>query len=254
MPKVSVVVPCYNHGDFLMETLDSIQRQTFNDYEIIVVNDGSTDEVTVTLLQNLKCSNTRVFHTVNKGVSAARNRGISEASGEYILPLDADDKIGPSYIELAVTVLDKRPEVAIVFCERVMFGELEGIFPIPEYDSRTLLVENCIYPAALFRKADWKTVGGYNEKMAYGWEDWDFWISLSKLNKLAVKIPEPLFYYRVRGSSRDHSLRLHHKIAMMVVMVFRHKRLYLLNLDLLVKRAFNLLLRGLNSKTESSDR
>lgn len=242
MPKVSVVIPCYNHGEFLMETLDSLQGQTFTDYEIIVVNDGSTDEVTVTLLQNLKRAKTRVFHTVNMGVSAARNRGVAEASGDYILPLDADDKIGPDYLELAVNVLETRPDVAIVYCERVLFGEREGVDPLPEYDPRALLVDNCIYPAALFRKVDWKSVGGYSEKMVYGWEDWDFWISLSELNKQVVKIPEPLFYYRVRNESRDHSLRFHQKIAMMSVMVLRHKRLYLRNLDLLVKRMFNLLL------------
>lgn len=242
MPKVSVVIPCYNHGIFLLDTLDSLQAQTFTDFEIIVVNDGSTDESTVTLLQNLKLPKTRVFHTVNKGVSAARNRGIEEANGHYIMPLDADDKIGPEYLELAVNVLETRPEVAIVYCERVLFGECGGVDALPEYDPRALLIENCIYPAALFRKVDWKTVGGYSEKMVYGWEDWDFWISLSELKKQVVKIPEPLFFYRVRGDSRDHSLRFNKKIAMMSVMIMRHKRLYFRNLDLLVKRALNLLL------------
>ncbi len=245
MPKVSVVVPCYNHGDFLMETLDSLQAQTFTDYEIIVVNDGSTDEATVTLLQSLHLLRTRVIHTDNRGVSAARNRGITEASGEYILPLDADDKIGPEYLEQAVRLLESKPGIAIVYCERVFFGERDGIVPLPEYDPRSLLIDNCIYPAALFRKADWKTVGGYNEKMIHGWEDWDFWISLSGLNKQVVKIPEPLFFYRVRSISRDHSLRFHQKIAMMSLIVLRHKRLYLYNLDLLLIRAYSLFFSSL---------
>ena len=243
MPKVSVVIPCYNHGDFLIETLDSLQSQTFTDYEIIVVNDGSTDEATVTLLQSLNRSKTRVFHTSNMGVSAARNRGVAEAKGEYILPLDADDKIGSNYLELAVNVLETRPEVAIVYCERVLFGEREGVDSLPDYDPRALLVDNCIYPAALFRKGDWKTVGGYSEKMVHGWEDWDFWISLSELNKQVVKIPKPLFFYRVRNESRDHSLQFHQKIAMMSVMLLRHKRLYLRNLDLLVKKVIKLAIR-----------
>lgn len=249
MPKVSVVIPCYNHGIFLLDTLDSLQAQTFTDFEIIVVNDGSTDESTVTLLQNLKLPKTRVFNTVNKGVSAARNRGIEEANGHYIMPLDADDKIGPEYLELAVNVLETRPEVAIVYCERVLFGECGGVDPLPEYDPKALLIDNCIYPAALFRKVDWKTVGGYSEKMVYGWEDWDFWISVSELNKQVVKIPETLFFYRVRKSSRDHSLRFLQKIVMMSVMVLRHKHLYLCNLDLLVKKAIYLLFgkhKGLN--------
>lgn len=241
MPKVSVVIPCYNHGDFLLETLDSVQAQTYSDFEIIVVNDGSTDRATVALLQGLKRAKTRVVHTDNFGVSAARNRGITEATGDYILPLDADDKIGPEYLELAANVLDDRPEVAVVYCDRVFFGEREGNSPLPEYDPKALLIDNCIYPAALFRKADWQRVGGYSEKMVYGWEDWEFWISISELGKQVVKIPVPLFYYRVRSSSRDNSLRLHHKIAMISVMIFRHKIQYLRNVNLLVKKMLDLL-------------
>lgn len=240
MPKVSVVIPCYNHGEFLPETLNSVHAQTFADYEIIVVNDGSTDEATVTLLQRLNMAKTNVMHTDNHGVSAARNSGISEARGDYILPLDADDKIGCDYLELAVSLLDSRPEVGIVYCERLLFGELDGLAPLPEYDPRLLLMDNCICPAALFRKVDWENVGGYSEKMVYGWEDWDFWISLSELGRQVVKIPEPLFFYRVRKVSRDHSLKFHQKLTMMTVIILRHRRLYFRNLDLLIKRAFTL--------------
>ena len=253
MPKVSVIIPCYNDGDFLQETLDSLREQSFIDYEIIVVNDGSTDEVTIALLRSIAQSNTKVFHTKNMGVSAARNKGITEASGEYILPLDADDTIGADYLERAVNVLEARPEVAAVYFERVLFGEHQGTDQLPDYDPKALLIDNCMY-AALFRKADWKSVGGFSESMVYGWEDWDFWISLSELGKLVVKIPEPLFFYRIRSSSRDHSLQLHHKIAMMLVMVFRHKCLYLRNLDLLVKRSFSLILKVISANSKSLDR
>jgi glycosyltransferase involved in cell wall biosynthesis len=245
MPKVSVVIPCYNHGDFLLETLDSVKAQTFKDYEIIVVNDGSTDISTISLLQNLNRDKVRVIHTRNNGVSSARNRGIKEAQGDYILPLDADDKIGADYLSLAVKTLEENQGVAIVYCERVLFGEYEGMYSLPDYDPRALLIDNCIYPAALYRKTDWKAVGGYSEKMVYGWEDWDFWISLSELNKRVVKIPEPLFYYRVRSVSRDHALRLHQKIAMMILIILRHKNLYLSNYDLLLKRLSQLCLRRL---------
>jgi hypothetical protein len=162
------------------------------------------------------------------------------------LSFHADDKIGPSYLERAVNLLETRPEVAIVYCERVLFGEREGVGSLPDYDPRALLIDNCIYPAALFRKDDWKATGGYNEKMIYGWEDWDFWISLSELNKQVVKISEPLFFYRVRNESRDHSLQFHQKLSMMSVMMLRHKRLYLCNMDLLLKKVFNLLLCRLN--------
>lgn len=241
MPKVSVVIPCYNHGDFLLETLDSLQKQTFTDFEVIVVNDGSTDKATVEILQSITLANTKVFHTENMGVSAARNLGILKASGSFILPLDADDKIGPTYLEQAVNTLETNPEVAAVYFDRVLFGDSEGAAPLPDYDPVALLTENCIY-AALFRRSDWKTVGGFSEKMVHGWEDWDFWISLSELGKQFVKIPEPLFFYRVRCNSRDHSLRLPQKIAMMSVIVLRHKSLYFSNLDLLVRSVCSLLI------------
>ena len=93
MPKVTIVIPCYNHGAYLPETLKSVHEQTFQDFEIIVVDDGSSDPATVTILRNLEMNRTRVIHTANHGVSAARNRGIAEARGTYILPLDADDLI-----------------------------------------------------------------------------------------------------------------------------------------------------------------
>jgi len=239
MPKVSVVIPCYNMGAYLDEAVLSVLQQTFTDFEIIIVNDGSTDSETVRLLSNYDQPKTRVIHTTNQGVSAARNTGIQEARGEYILPLDADDKIGPSYLQKAVTILDSSLEVGVVYCERVLFGEREGVDPLPDYDPRALLIDNCIYPAALFRKDDWKTVGGYSEKMVYGWEDWEFWVSLSKLNRQVVKIPQTLFFYRVRSNSRDHSLHFLHKIAMMYIMVMQHKCLYLRNFDLLVKRVLD---------------
>ncbi len=240
MPKVSVVIPCYNHGEFLPETLASLQAQTYTDFEIIIVNDGSTDAATVRLLEGLEQHGTRVIHTVNGGVSAARNRGISEAGGEYILPLDSDDTVGPGFLEQTVRQLDMNPGVAIVYCERVLFGEREGAAPLPAYDPVALLFDNCICPAALFRKADWGAVGGYCEKMIYGWEDWEFWISLSELNKQVVKIQEPMFFYRVRNTSRDHSLRFRQKFAMMSLIVLRHKRLYFRHLDLLLKKVVSL--------------
>lgn len=239
MPKISVVIPCYNHGAFLPETLESLRNQTFHDFEVIVVNDGSTDEGTVKRLQQIEQSEVRVIHTANSGVSAARNRGIEEACGEYILPLDADDLIGPSYLARTSAVLDEQSDVVVAYGERTMFGEMEGGGRLPEYDPRALLLDNCISPAALFRKDDWRKVGGYNEKMINGWEDWDFWIALSKFGKRVVKLPDILFYYRVRSSSRDHALTFAQKVKMFSLMVIRNRVLYLQNFPYLIRRIFS---------------
>ena len=119
MPRVSVVIPCYNHGAFLQETLESLHAQTFTNFEVIVVDDGSTDALTVALLDSLVEPGLRVIRTENRGVSAARNRGIAEPRGEYILPLDSDDKIAPNYLEKTVTILDEDRDVGVVYTERV---------------------------------------------------------------------------------------------------------------------------------------
>ncbi len=227
MPKVSIVIPCFNHGAFLPETLASLEAQSFRCFEIIIVDDGSTDQETINLYDQLDTRGLRVIRTANNGVSAARNRGITEATGKFILTLDADDCIGTEYLTKALSVFEKHSNAGIVFCERQMFGERSGNDPLPQYDARRLLIENLIYPAALFRKEDWAMVGGYNESMTYGWEDWDFWIALSRLDKVVIKLPEAMFFYRVRSASRDHSLRFSRKLQMFWLMVLRHRGHYL---------------------------
>lgn len=228
-PKVSIVIPCYNYGSFLPETLDSVAAQTFRDFEVIVVDDGSTDVKTIEVLDRLEQSHVRVIRSRNRGVSAARNRGIAEANGRFILTLDADDLIAPEYLARAVPILEGNAAVGVVFGERQLFGERQGLAPLPAYDPRRQLVENLIYPAALFPKADWAVVGGYNEAMVQGWEDWDFWIALSGLGKEVVRLADVQFFYRVRSESRDHSLRFFRKLQMYVLMMRRNRRLYLRN-------------------------
>lgn len=205
-PKVSVVIPCYNQGRFVDEAVASVLAQTYRDFEIIVVNDGSTDEQTTDLLDGYDRPRTRVIHTPNQGLAAARNNGIAAAGGVYILPLDADDKIADTYMEKAVRVLDGDDTVGIVYCEASFFGEKAGRWELPEYSLAQLLVGNVIFCSAFFRKADWAATGGYNGNMIYGWEDYDFWMSLIELGRDVHRIPEPLFYYRARADSMVNSL------------------------------------------------
>jgi len=235
-PRVSVVIPCYNHGAYLDQAVASVLRQSYADFEIVIVDDGSSDPATQRLLDGYDRPKTRVLHTANRGVSCARNTGISSARGDYILPLDADDIIAPSYLEKAVAILETRPEVGIVYCDQQMFGEGEGLCNMPAYDPVTLLFENLILSCAMYRKSDWEKVGGYSPKFIYGWEDWDFWVSMSRLNKQVSKIPEILYCYRIRGDSRDRSMRMHHKIAMMTLLMSRHKLLYLKNFRCLFEK------------------
>lgn len=239
MPRVSVVIPCYNHGAFLEDTLASVWAQSCDDFEVVVVDDGSTDPATIKLLDRLAGSVTAgflVIRTPNQGVSAARNKGIARAGGSYILALDADDRIGPEYLSRAAAIMDCRPEVAVVYCERQLFGERQGVCPLPDYDPRRQLVENLIYPAAMFRKSTWAAAGGYNERMSHGWEDWDFWIALLQLGGEVVKLPEEMFFYRVCSTSRDHSLTFFYKLQMYGHIAWRHRCLFLQHLPYIIGR------------------
>lgn len=201
MPKVSVVIPCYNQGEYLDEAVQSVLAQTYDDFEIIIVNDGSTDKFTNTVLSKYNGEKTKVLHTENQGLSEARNNGIRASMGRYILPLDADDKIGAGYLAEATKVLDADPETGIVYCEAEYFGEKTGRWDLPPYSLETMLRENQIFCSAFFRREDYEATLGYNPNMFHGWEDWDFWLSLLELGRKVHRIPKILFYYRIRSAS-----------------------------------------------------
>lgn len=198
--KVSVVIPCYNYGHFLNEAIESCLNSTFKDIEIIVVNDGSTDSNTIKILNNIDNFKIRVIHQENQGLGAARNSGIREAKGEYILPLDADDKIHPTLIEKEYKILKEKPELGFVTHWTEAFGIEDFVWDVPCFDVETLLKRNIVCVTSLFRKNAWIEAGGYNEQMSeQGFEDWDFWISIVENGWSGYTIPEILFYYRRHG-------------------------------------------------------
>ncbi|MCI5123775.1 MAG: glycosyltransferase family 2 protein [Candidatus Electrothrix sp. AR5] len=236
MSRVSVVIPCYNQGAFVDETINSVLVQTWQDFEIIVVNDGSTDPFTINHLQQLNFPKTRVLHTENQGLSSARNNGIREAQGEYILPLDADDRIGPTYLEQAVRLLEADPEVGIVYCKARFFGDRNSEWQLPEYSLEEMLLNNVIFCTSFFRRADWEDVGGFDPAMIYGWEDYDFWLSLIERGRQVKRIPEILFYYRIRSDSMLRSKEKKQKVAILVKIFHKHEALYKQHVDVLFDR------------------
>ena len=134
MPLVSVIVPCYNQASFLSDALDSVLAQTYTDWECIIVNDGSTDnteEVAKTYIN--KDSRFAYVHKNNGGLPSARNFGISKSSGDFILPLDADDLIGSSYLEKAISRFKSFPETKLVYCKAAKFGHVSGAWSLGEY-------------------------------------------------------------------------------------------------------------------------
>jgi glycosyltransferase involved in cell wall biosynthesis len=222
MPKVSVIIPCFNQGAFLDEAVDSVLAQTFVDLEIIVVNDGSTDALTRHKLNTYRRDKTRVVTTDNQGLAAARNNGIAAAAGDYILPLDADDRIAPRYIEEAVAVLEAEPDTGIVYCQARLFGVVEADWLLPPYSIDEMLRDNVIFCSALFRRADWELVGGYDTGMVYGWEDYEFWLSLIERGRAVRRLDGRYFCYRVAADSMVRSKEKKQKLAMFKRIYQRH--------------------------------
>jgi glycosyltransferase involved in cell wall biosynthesis len=212
-PKISVVIPCYNHGMYLKDAIDSVEASSYKDYEIIIVNDGSTDAFTIEKIDELFQRGYYVINQPNQGVSKARNNGISAASGQYIMPLDADNKIRSTYIEKAVAILDRQPEIGVVYTKAANFGEVELSNHIGNvFDSVELYLNNYIDNLSVFRKSAWKQVGGYDESMLTGLEDWDFWMTLHENGVGYHFIDEILFDYRVLPSSYGNKADENHKI------------------------------------------
>ncbi len=226
MPKISVVIPCYNQGIFLTEAIKSVLDQTYSDFEIVVVDDGSTDSETLSIIDRIDNPIIKVLRTSNGGLSMARNRGIAASTGAIILPLDADDLIAPTYLEKGAAVIAGDSGVGVVYSMADKFGTVSGLWHLPEFSPNLLLKENMVFCSAMFYRESWQRVGGYNPNMKHGWEDWDFWLSFCELGIRFVRIPEILFHYRVRESSMTVAMGYGQKLCMMSRLILNHPRYY----------------------------
>lgn len=198
MPKVSVIITCYNKAKYIAESINSVFNQTYADIELVIFNDGSTDNSANLINEIIKDKHNIKFinNIENKGVIYARNTAIEASSGEYILPLDADDTIEPTYIEKAVKILDEDKTIGIVYCKAKFIGRKNKEWHLPEYSKSSFLYRNCIFCTALFRKSDFIKAGKYKESVKNTWEDWDLWLSIIEMGLIPYRINEYLFNYR----------------------------------------------------------
>jgi glycosyltransferase involved in cell wall biosynthesis len=201
-PRVSVIIPCYDLGAYLDEAVGSVLGQTYQDLEILIVDDGSTQPATVELLAGYRRPKTRILTAAHRGLAAARNRGILESAGEYLCALDADDRLAPGFLTRAVEVLDREPGIAFVSSWLEAFGEESWVWRQEACDLPALLSEDTVHTAALVRRSVLLEAGGYDEAMGeQGYEDWDLWLSIVERGHRGVILPEGLFYYRRRAGS-----------------------------------------------------
>lgn len=200
--KVSIIVPCFNQAQYLDEALQSVLDQTYTNWECIVVNDGSTDNTEeVAKMWTEKDSRFKYLFQENKGLSSTRNFGITHANGEFILPLDADDKISPTYVALSAEAFQQDTSLKVVYCKAEKFGDESGIWRLQTFSLINLARYNMIFCSAMFKKRDWELVGGYDINLIYGLEDWEFWIALLKNGGNVKCLDEIGFYYRIKNNS-----------------------------------------------------
>ena len=197
-PLVTVIFPCYNAHEYLDVALDSVFVQTYQKIEIIIVNDGSTNSETLEFLSSLN-SSVNVVHQKNKGLPSARNRGFTEAKGKFVLPLDCDDWLEPSAIEQLLKAVEGGGESVFAFPQMILEDQGAGT-TVKHYNGFEQLFLNQLPYCLLLPKNAWEKIGGYDESMRQGYEDWEFNIRLITNGWRAVTVSKPLFHYRIAES------------------------------------------------------
>lgn len=241
MPKVSIIIPCYNQGKYVAEAINSALRQTFKDIEIVCVNDGSTDN-SVEIIKSFENKYKNFIflnNEENRGVIYSRNFAIKNCNGTYILPLDADDIIEPTYVEKAVKILDNNPNIGIVYCKAKIFGNYDKYWNLKPFNKSDILYENCIFCSAIFRKSDFLKIGGYNNNMKYGCEDYDLWLSFIEQGLEVFQINEILFSYRQYDETSRTTISLKNKKEIWNNLIKNHINLYLNDENFLERLIFS---------------
>jgi glycosyltransferase involved in cell wall biosynthesis len=199
-PAVSVVVPCYNGGRFLDALMRSLAHQTFRDFEIVIIDDGSDDPETLRIVAGLR-DRARLLRQDNAGPSAARNAGIRAARADILFMLDCDDTIEPDYLATTLPLLQASPrDVGMVFSDVRLSGAESGIST--RYFNRfDLLFTNTLSSGLVMRRDAWRAAGGYDEAMREGYEDWDFSLRLVRAGYRGVRVAKPLYVYQIASAA-----------------------------------------------------
>lgn len=202
-PNLSIIIPCYNSEATLVETITSVIAQEYDSWEAILVNDGSPDGLEKTALQWAKKEpRIRYYKKENGGLGSARNYGIEKAKGEFILPLDSDNKVKPLFAKEAIPILQNNEKIGVVHGNAEYFGEKKGIWNVESFNFEKMLLQNYIDACAIYRKSLWEAVGGYDTHMPYqGNEDWELWLAFANKNVSFYHLNKVTFDYRVSKNS-----------------------------------------------------
>lgn len=204
VPDISIIIPCYNDGIHLPELISSIPPSIpGREIEIVIVDDGSTDERTLSILKEIS-GFAKVIYQANTGVSSARNNGIRNATANYILPVDADNKITSDLIDQSLCILKENPAIHIVYTDAYLFGRESGIRNTGDFCIHKLKQGNYIDTCAVYRRNVWLETGGYDEALnRYTYEDWEFWLHAASKGFGFYYLKQPLYYYRIKNDTRN---------------------------------------------------
>lgn len=225
---LSIVIPFFNLGDYIEDTLRSLEGLSGISHEIIVVDDGSYDPASIQKLEELRQRYPfRLVRTHNQGLAMARNTGAREAKGEFLAFLDADDCVDVTYYHRAIDILKCYDNVSFVGCWAEYWGEAEGYWPTWNPEPPYVLIHNPINTSALiYRRADFLRFGLNDPQFKYGFEDYDSMLSLLENGCRGVAIPEPYFKYRVRGASMYHQASLETRVVSYEWLTQKHASFY----------------------------
>ncbi|MEG4244009.1 FkbM family methyltransferase [Microcoleus sp. MON2_D6] len=232
-PLISVIIPCYNHAKYVREAVESVVSQTYQNWECIIVNDGSTDDTSNFanyLIQLYPQTSIRLIDKPNTGPADSRNVGVQQSSGKFILFLDADDRIHPNFLEECLEILLAKPQVGFVYTDMQHFGANCDLVIHGDFDPNRFLRDNQAPVSSLFRKGIFEEVGGLKKVMKLGCEDWEFWVSAYEKGWLGYRLPKPYLYYRQHGdgSSRTQKMAsVRAKLYLMRALIIHlHSQLY----------------------------
>ncbi len=224
---LSVVIPYYNLGKTLPETIESIKETEYKNYEIIIVNDGSTDEESLEVLKKYENDDKiKIINIENKGLANARNVGAEAARGEFVAFIDADDKVDKTFYGRAIDILHQYKNVSYVYSWVQYFEGSQAVWPTFNVHIPYLLCANMLAAFVVIRKNDFLNFGKNRIMMEYGMEDYDGWVSLAENGCLGVSIPEKLNLYRVRKDSMSRQFNKKMRIYLYQISRQGHEKIF----------------------------
>jgi len=203
--RVTVIIPCYNYGIYVREAVDSALNQMYPHVDVIVVDDGSSDSQTLEVLAGIRHPRVRIHRQTNQGLSNARNNGAKLSDSDFLIFLDADDRLVPEAVAILLLELAAHPEAAYAYSYQRFFGDQELVWACQDYNAYDLLWRNHPSVCSLIRAEVFRNSPGYRPEMLYGQEDWEHWLALSTLDAFGHCVPMPLFEHRRHGVTMTHT-------------------------------------------------